>query len=1201
MSVNTYTLTTKFSITQANAFVEEVKTDHVNYYIFASKSTPWVNANGDNDDTAIVIPNNSYDEMELKPYNEILFGKKIGENDIKFVTKRYDWVSNTIYDSYDNSTELTNKKFYVITLGNSNEYNVYKCIDNANNKPSTIKPIEKTTKSTFKTGDGYTWKYMYTISSSDFENFATNLYIPVIKNANVIGNAIPGTIDCIRVTNTGLGYSVHEKGVLPVIVDNNQVKLPNTSSTLTDFYKNSSIYLKGPFGAGQIREIIAYNGSTKTATLSSNVDIYARLDFADVSFISDGSVGNKVIQIIDSINYLHRVGSISANDTIIQSDNQRTATVLSSNTTVIRVNRTDKNIPFEETIAFRNSNDLGNLKVVKANISNLSNLMLGIVVDAGSGYTSNATIVITSNTGSGAAAVGVANSSGKINSVHISAQGSGYLTEPIINVGAPIAQSFNSNTQVIGGIGEGSNNVIILATANKFTVGDKVKYFVNAGNTVIGGLTNNAQYWIQFANSTVIALSNSSNTAAGNRISLTPSTISETGHNIQGMTAEIRILPRSLYAINASANAFNNEFAVGDFVRIGENANVNIRRVTSVNATHMIVDRRFTNILPSANTFKLNHAFLPISINVSNANGIISNTNLQSVVLKVSNGSSDPAFFIVGEKVQMIDNANVTLLANGTVAYANSTEIFITASQGTWLIGKKVRGDLSQIVADINSIDSRPNVILKNPKGNFIIGEQIQILTPSNANVGVAELISYTDLSTNAVSYEIGPTVKIVGDGEGAEAIARVNANAGNSIFEVVMLNHGKNYTYANVTICSNTMYGSGAKAKAVISPYNGHGSDPFVELCANYVMLKARFNQSLDQDFKFPPHISFRKVGLLKSPLFDNIKIDVAEHNRVSLSINNQVGVWSNNEYITQTNSQATGILYSSNSTVLVIHDVKGTFVTANTVKGLTSNATANVVNISTIDFILNETIEQEVTKATAKIKAKNGNTLDLTDIKGKLRQNYFVIGKSSGAKAKLITIKDMDNVPINADFAETFNQVLRLTLSSFSGNFTNNEVLTQSVTGAKGKIIDNVNDIDFTVTMNSGAFTKGDNILNSNNTLGIGKVLFANSTYLKITKINANGVFNVGNIIYNGLGANATINSVRKVLVVSDIRGNNFVVGSSLITGENTGHQGTISIVSRQSLVKNTGDVLYMESANNVINKNVNTTEEVRLVLKF
>lgn len=157
------------------------------------------------------------------------------------------------------------------------------------------------------------------------------------------------------------------------------------------------------------------------------------------------------------------------------------------------------------------------------------------ITNPGSGYTANAAVTLTAvNGGSSAVANATANSIGRVSALNVSTAGSGYKTEPTVAVAAPTATAFNANTAVTGGAGGNGNSVITISSAGKFAAGDKITYAVAAGNTAVSPLVTGTQYWVQFANATVVALST---TSGGARITLVPSTVSETGHTLQGETA----------------------------------------------------------------------------------------------------------------------------------------------------------------------------------------------------------------------------------------------------------------------------------------------------------------------------------------------------------------------------------------------------------------------------------------------------------------------------------------------------------------------------------------------------------------------------------------------------------------------------------------------------------------------------------------
>lgn len=99
------------------------------------------------------------------------------------------------------SSKLEECKFYVVT----DEYNVYKCLDNNNGAVSQYKPIG-TTVDPVTFPDGYMWKFLYNIPIALRTKFLTDEYMPVVT---ALRNQFysNGNIQTVRVDNAGTGYS----------------------------------------------------------------------------------------------------------------------------------------------------------------------------------------------------------------------------------------------------------------------------------------------------------------------------------------------------------------------------------------------------------------------------------------------------------------------------------------------------------------------------------------------------------------------------------------------------------------------------------------------------------------------------------------------------------------------------------------------------------------------------------------------------------------------------------------------------------------------------------------------------------------------------------------------------------------------------------------------------------------------------------
>ena len=117
----------------------------------------------------------NYTENDYIDSQNSVFFKKMGSSNASLSIKRNIWTANTTYDSYVNNVELDSITYYVTNSSNR----IYICVDNNGNSPSIAEPTDtNTVVGSFKTADGYTWKYMGEVSDI---NFITTDYVPVVK------------------------------------------------------------------------------------------------------------------------------------------------------------------------------------------------------------------------------------------------------------------------------------------------------------------------------------------------------------------------------------------------------------------------------------------------------------------------------------------------------------------------------------------------------------------------------------------------------------------------------------------------------------------------------------------------------------------------------------------------------------------------------------------------------------------------------------------------------------------------------------------------------------------------------------------------------------------------------------------------------------------------------------------------------------
>lgn len=238
-----------------------------NQYPYANEPTP-------------VNPEDNEQFLQYEAHREFIGGRKITTGDVSHVTTRYNWTSGTVYSMYrDTDTNMYDRSYYVLTDQN----NVYKVLDNNKGAQSTVKPTGFSTSS-FETSDGYLWKYMYTISLGDANKFLTSVHMPVKTITATDGStesdrqlavqnaAVNGSIEVVETVNVGSGYKEIANGVVETggrLTLRLSAAGATPPSPIDNFYNGASVYIVSGTGAGQLRRITDYSGSTKTLTVNT--------------------------------------------------------------------------------------------------------------------------------------------------------------------------------------------------------------------------------------------------------------------------------------------------------------------------------------------------------------------------------------------------------------------------------------------------------------------------------------------------------------------------------------------------------------------------------------------------------------------------------------------------------------------------------------------------------------------------------------------------------------------------------------------------------------------------------------------------------------------------------------------------------------------------------------------------------------------
>ena len=105
--------------------------------------------------------------------------------------------------------------------------------------------------------------------------------------------------------------------------------------------------------------------------------------------------------------------------------------------------------------------------------------------------------------------------------------------------------------------------------------------------------------------------------------------------------------------------------------------------------------------------------------------------------------------------------------------------------------------------------------------------------------------------------------INVEGDGTGAEASAYVNAATG-ALTSIRVTNPGSGYSYADIVITNTSAPGTGATARAIVSPQGGHGSNAPRELFAHNLGVTVSFSDNANKDLILEN--DFRQISLIKN-----------------------------------------------------------------------------------------------------------------------------------------------------------------------------------------------------------------------------------------------------------------------------------------------------------------------------------------------
>lgn len=659
--------------------------------------------------------------------------------------------------------------------------------------------------------------------------------------------------------------------------------------------------------------------------------------------------------------------------------------------------------------------------------------------------------------------------------------------------------------------------------------------------------------------------------------------------------------------VSGNGTAFSTEFSVGSYVRVGQSANSQLRRVVTVaNDAHMTVLSAFTSTVTEGNVFSAPCAASPGSIVNHFANGEITYVNLDGQLISYGNTLVALVQYIPGETVLEVDSDGASQGVTGVVDFANSSHLILSSLSGSLSNTLYLEGQSSGQRAAIEDILSYPTLTVKRNAGSFYAGFPLSTLYSNGAVSSVGTVSSVETVPGRLTEFVVSPRVTIEGDGEGAEAYLTVSREEGlvNSVASVYVLKPGTGYTRATATVSNSVAYGSGAVLRPIVSTRLGHGSDAAAELYATYASIVSNFGESSEEGYHLPMYGSYRRFGLMLDPLWEEVYVDVGAPQRWSASLALASGSFSNGEVVTQASTNAAASVVWSNSTHAELASVSGPLSTG-AILGVDSGSTANVTAIAAIAFTTNSAVNEVVfdrSPASAELTAvTNSSVLKLSSVPGTLTVGVDVVDQSSNARAEVLGIRTANgSANAYASFGLRFNQHARVTLSSNTSAFSSLETVRQANTGAYGVVVTVDSDVDLAVSNATGSFFVGNEITDSV-TNAAGRVVgVANSSFIKLSGVS--GAFGIGDIVINSVGIEAEVTAVYPVLTIASVVGS-LATGPYNLVGDDSGAIGRCELantISYPELVPGSGDVVYV-TQRSPFPRRVDTRERFSVVLSF
>jgi hypothetical protein len=197
----------------AQDFFDQFTADTRKYYIGIGRSEQW--------DSSETVPTPTNTPSDIQAFRNSMQGiKKVAATSL--VVPRNNWASGAIYSQYDDQQAgYPTQPYYIKTELNQ----VYICLETGRDANGTAVPsVNEPTHANLqprREADGYLWKFLFTISAANANNFMSSNFMPTqlqgdtdsnstgiqLKQEAVQDASVAGQITSLIITDGGAGYT----------------------------------------------------------------------------------------------------------------------------------------------------------------------------------------------------------------------------------------------------------------------------------------------------------------------------------------------------------------------------------------------------------------------------------------------------------------------------------------------------------------------------------------------------------------------------------------------------------------------------------------------------------------------------------------------------------------------------------------------------------------------------------------------------------------------------------------------------------------------------------------------------------------------------------------------------------------------------------------------------------------------------------